>query len=108
VHCILFVVFLPDPPPAEIPTQPEDCFGDAWRELGFSNRIQCLILVSLVPDGDGGNGHDGHHKGGGFSGHRLISSVRPETSGGTAALAVLAAMSMFAVGAALPVRRRRF
>ena len=93
------MLLLPDPPPATIPTQASDCLNGGWQTFGFDNLFHCLAFVSVVPDGDDGGGHkDG----------ALISSVRPETSAGTAGLALVAGLGLFAVGAALPVRRRRF
>ena len=89
-----------------------DCKHGGWRDYGFHNIWHCFALVKALPsDGDNGHGH-GHGHGGwngdddhGFK-HRLISTVRPESSGGNAMLALGVGFGLFVLGMVLPVRRR--
>jgi hypothetical protein len=91
----------PTTTPPTGPTSKDDCKNGGWQQFGFRNQGQC---VSSVVSNRGGN-DQGENDGHSVHAH-LIDYVRPHTSGGVAMLAGIVALALFALGFALPRRRR--
>jgi hypothetical protein len=71
-----------------------------WQNFGFPNQGLCIAFVNtgrVLPPG---------HTNGQSINAQLARLVRPHTSGGVAALALIVGIAMFGLGLALPKRRR--
>jgi hypothetical protein len=70
-----------------------------WQTFGFANQGRCIAFVNtgkVLPPGTSGQSISA----------QLARFVRPHTTGGVAALALIVGIAMFGLGLALPRRRR--